>query len=74
MVHAGNPKTVILGDLCTNISTNGDFVKSLLPSNVTYRFTTVIAEVTQNLVDWTHDFRRKEMTNEDNGMVLKICN
>ena len=53
--HVGRPKTVVNGNINMHVSTNGELVKSLMPLKDQTSLVRVLAELTQNVLDWAFD-------------------
>ena len=49
----GQPRTVVNGIVPMHISTTGNLVQSLMPSRDKPSLVRVLAELTQNVMDWT---------------------
>ena len=52
LVRMGRPRTVVNGKVDMHLSTTGDLVKSLMPSMDMPSLVKVLAELTQNVMDW----------------------
>ena len=50
----GTPATVVCGEMNMKLSTCGDLVKSLLPAKDFPSLVRVVAELTQNVMDWAY--------------------
>ena len=48
----GKPRTVVHGNMSMHISTDGELVRALMPSKDVASLVKVIAELTQNVMDW----------------------
>ena len=73
VVVMGRPHTVVCGNVCMHMSTSGDLVKALLPRKDGASLCRVIAELTQNVMDWAfaqvQEFR---VMPRDEGEILLI--
>ena len=52
LVRMGRPRTFVNGKVNMHLSTTGDLVKSLMPSMDMPCLVKVLAELTQNVMDW----------------------
>ena len=50
--HVGRPNTIVNGKINMHISTQGELVKSLMPVKDHASLVRVLAELTQNVMDW----------------------
>ena len=52
VVEMGRPQSIVCGNVCMHMSTCGQLVKALLPKKDMPSLIRVLAEVTQNVMDW----------------------
>ena len=54
----GTPRTIVRGNMSMKLSTSGDLVKSLFPTKDFSSLVRVVAEITQNVMDWAYSVSR----------------
>ena len=53
VVFMGSPARIVFGSVNMHLRTDGDLVKALLPRKDVQSLVKVIAELTQNVMDWS---------------------